>query len=247
MNESYDHTPLVNPTIPSVGGGFHQPDPPLGEVESDREPIASLATAIEGVLREPRRVLFQLTQPQQGRLVRDLVCVTLVSASIYGLVVGTFSGGEQLLAAPVKIAGGLLLSALICLPSLYIFSCLSGARARLGEMCGLLAAFLALMTILLIGFAPVAWVFSQSTASVAAMGALHLVFWFIATGFGLRLLERGFRHHGAQAGMMRIWTILFLLVALQMTTALRPLVGTAPTLLPATKQFFLAHWMEAFN
>ena len=69
----------------------------------------------------------------------------------------------------------------------------------------------------------------------------------ITTGFGLRLLERGFRHHGAKAGILRIWTMIFLLVALQMTTALRPLVGTAPTLLPATKQFFVAHWMESFK
>ena len=191
--------------------------------------------------------MYQLTQSQQGRLTRDLVLLTLVCSFIYGLVVGTFSGGEQLLAAPVKIAGGLLLSAVICLPSLYIFSCLSGASARLSEVGGLFAAFLALMTILLIGFAPVAWVFSQSTASVATMGALHLLFWFIATGFGLRLLERGFHHHGTQGGMMRIWTVIFLLVALQMTTALRPLVGTAPTLLPATKQFFVTHWMEAFQ
>jgi hypothetical protein len=46
---------------------------------------------------------------------------------------------------------------------------------------------------------------------------------------------------------MRIWTVIFLLVALQMTTTLRPIVGTAPTLLPTTKQFFVAHWIEAFQ
>jgi hypothetical protein len=65
----------------------------------------------------------------------------------------------------------------------------------------------------------------------------------ITTGFDLRLLERGFHHLGAQDGMMRIWTIMFLPATLQMTTALRQLVGTAPTLLPATKQFFIAHWI----
>jgi hypothetical protein len=247
MYESSNVPPLINSTIAGTGRGTRQPDPPLGEMENDRQPIASLFAAIEAVLREPRRVLYQLTQPQQGRLARDLVFVTLGASAIYGLVAGTFSGGEQLLAASVKITGGLFLSAAICLPSLYIFSCLGGGRARLSEVCGLLAAFLALMTILLIGFAPVAWVFSQSTASVAAMGALHLLFWFIATGFGLRLLERGFRYRGTQGGMMRIWTVLFLLVALQMTTALRPLVGTAPTFLPETKQFFVAHWMEVFK
>jgi hypothetical protein len=43
--------------------------------------------------------------------------------------------------------------------------------------------------------------------------------------------------------------ILFLLVMLQMTTALRPLVGTAPTLLPSAseKRFFIGHWLECLK
>jgi hypothetical protein len=59
----------------------------------------------------------------------------------------------------------------------------------------------------------------------------------ITTGFEFRLLERGFHHHGAQDGMMRIWTIIFLPANLQTTTALRWLVGTAPTLLPTKNGF----------
>src|ERR1700734_3720116 len=145
MNES-SQTPTIPPIMAAGGPETQQPDPPLGQVESDCQPIASLVMAVETVLRDPRRVLFQLTQPQQGRLRRDFMAITLISACIYGLVVGTFSGGRQLWAAPVKIAAGLVLSAVICLPSLCIFSCLSGARARLSEVCGLLAAFLALMT-----------------------------------------------------------------------------------------------------
>jgi hypothetical protein len=243
MNES-SQNPIAPPIMAAGSLGAQQPEPPLGQLESDRQPIVGLGASIEAVLRDPRRVLFQLTQERLGSLRLNFMAITLVSSCIYGLVVGAFSGGGQLLAAPVKIAAGLFLSAVICLPSLCIFACLSGARARLGEVCGLLAAFLALMTILLIGFAPVAWVFSQSTNSIAAMGALHLFFWLIATGFGLRLLSRGFHHFGARDGLMRVWTVIFLLVALQMTTALRPLVGTAPTLLPATKQFFVAHWAD---
>src|SRR5260370_41064186 len=108
---------------------------------------------------------------------------------------GTFCRGAQVWAAPVKIAGGLLFSALICLPSLYIFSCLGGSKARLVEVVGLVAGLLLLMTVLLIGFAPVAWVFSQSTESVAAMGALHLAFWLISTCFGIRFINAGFAQH----------------------------------------------------
>ena len=95
------------------------------------------------------------------------------------------------------------------------------------EINGLLAGLLMLMTILLIGFAPVAWIFSQSTESLAWMGALHLIFWFIATFFGLRFLQTGFSHSNARSlAGFNTWVAIFMLVALQMTTALRPILGT---------------------
>jgi hypothetical protein len=99
------------------------------------------------------------------------------------------------------------------------------------------------MTMLLIGFAPVAWLFSESTDSITWMGILHLTFWFIATFFGLRFLDNAFAHSRARTSAgLNTWIIIFVLVVLQMTTALRPLVGTSKTFLPTEKKFFLAHW-----
>jgi len=94
----------------------------------------------------------------------------------------------------------------------------------------------------------VAWIFSQSTESLAWMGTLHLIFWFIATIFGLRFLEAGFSHSNArsQAGFYT-WIVIFLLVAVQMTTALRPILGTSRTFLPTEKKFFLAHWSQCLK
>ena len=163
----------------------------------------------------------------------------------YGVIVGTFSNGTQLWAAPMKIVGGLLVSALICFPSLYIFTCLSGSQARLGEICGLMAGMLLLSSILLVGFGPVAWLFSQSTESITWMGALHLLFWFIAAGFGLRFLDGAFSHSQARSkASLNTWAVIFMLVVVQMTTALRPIVGTAATFLPREKKIFLAHWSD---
>lgn len=229
--------PVLPPAIPQPGD-----DP------AERVAITSTIAAIEAILRKPRRVIFQLRQPNPEKLIGAMLLIALVCSMIYGVIVGTFSGHDQLWAAPVKIAAGLLISALICLPSLYIFTCLSGSQARLIEVFGLLTGLLMLMTILLIGFAPVAWIFSQSTESLAWMGALHLIFWFIATLFGLRFLKAGFAHSNArsQAGF-NTWVIIFLLVALQMTTALRPILGTANTFLPTEKKFFLNHWGDCLK
>ena len=204
-------------------------------------------SAVESILRQPRRVMFQLREPGAGKVITALVLIAIVCSVVYGVVVGTFSGGTQLWAAPVKIAAGLVISAVICLPSLYIFSCLSGTQARLIEVVGMIAGLLALMTVLLIGFAPVAWVFSQSTESLAAMGALHLTFWCIATYFGVRFLSEGFAHLSGKPAGLRVWVTIFLLVMIQMSTALRPIVGKADTILPVEKKFFLKHWFEQFD
>ena len=225
------------------------PPPRLpGDDPAERVPITGIASAVESILRQPRRVMFQLRQPGGGRIIITMLFVAMLCALIYGVVVGTFSGGTQYWAAPVKIAGGLLIASMICLPSLYIFACLSGSQARLVEVFGLVAGLLMLMTTLLIGFAPVAWLFSESTNSVVWMGVLHLLFWLIATAFGLRFLGAGFAQTQAKSKLgLRVWAVIFVLVALQMTTALRPIVGTTDTLLPTEKKFFIRHWFDCLD
>ncbi len=67
----------------------------------------------------------------------------------------------------------------------------------------------------------------------------------ISWGFGLRFLQVGFSHLNAKSNVgFKVWTLIFLLIMLQMTAALRPILGTAPTLLPTEKKFFLSHWAD---
>jgi hypothetical protein len=220
---------------------------PPAEDPADQQPITSFAEAVESLLRQPRRLMHQLHQPGRGHIIAALLGLAVICALVYGVVVGTFSGDTQLWAAPVKTAAGLFFTAAICLPSLYIFACLGGSQARLIEVVGLLAGLLALMTVLLVGFAPVAWVFSQSTKSVGAMGALHLMFFLVATCFGLRFLLAGFSQLNTTSAGLSVWTLIFILVLLQMTTALRPFIGTADTFFPPEKKFFIAHWAECLR
>src|SRR5262245_37271089 len=134
--------PPIPPRIPYVSPPYTEPTPQLGENPEERAPISNAITAVEAILRQPRRVMYQLQQTGAGRLIGAMLFVSLLCSLIYGVVVGTFSMHSQLWAAPLKIAGGLLVSALICLPSLYIFTCLSGSRARLAEVFGLVCGLL---------------------------------------------------------------------------------------------------------
>lgn len=200
------------------------------------------------MLRHPTRIVQNLRSPDSRSLLGALAIISLFASGLYGIVVGTFSGGSQLWAAPIKIAGGLLLSGLICLPSLYIFGCLGGSQARFVEACGLVAGLLALMSILLLGFAPVAWIFSQSTDNPSSMGALHLIFWLIAMWFALGFLRHGFAQLGPHSTKaLNLWTAIFVVVMLQMTTTLRPILGKSDRFLAQEKKFFLGHWVDCLE
>jgi hypothetical protein len=203
---------------------------------------------IEALLKFPGRIIYELQNNWGADLSGWLVALALVGMAAYGLVVGSFSGGAQVWIAPAKLALGTLFSILICLPSLYIFAGLAGIDVRLRTVIGVLFAAVALSALLLIGFAPVAWIFSQSTDSIPFMGALHLILWVIAIGFGLRLLGAMGRLLAASTGgQMKLWNLIFILVCLQMTTTLRPIIGTSDRFLPGEKKFFLTHWFETMS
>jgi len=238
----------VPPQIPPTTAPTRPAHPALGEDPAERVPITNPIAAIEAILRQPRRLMYSLRQPGAGGLITGMLFVAVLCGLTYGVVVGSFSGHEQWWAAPVKLTVGLLVSMLICLPSLYIFASLSGSQARLTEMFGLVVGLVLLMTILLVGFAPVAWLFSQSTQSLAWMGALHLSFWAVSTIFGLRFLNAGFAQSNARSNAgLNTWIAIFVLVMLQMSAALRPLVGRADTFIPEEKKFFLTHWSDCLD
>jgi len=207
-----------------------------------------VGATLKALLKHPDQIVVQLQHDKKGRLITSLLFITIACLAGYGIVVGSFSGAEQLWAAPVKVTLGTFLSAFMCLPSLFIFSCFSGVDVKFSETRGLLYAMLTLNSILLIGFAPVAWIFSQSTESLVFMGTLHLVFWSVGIWYGLRILYHGLRDINAgNRGHLDVWGFIFVMVALQMSTALRPIVGTSETFLPVEKKFFLAHWADCMR
>ncbi|MCX8238470.1 MAG: hypothetical protein OSB05_06585 [Akkermansiaceae bacterium] len=89
-----------------------------------------------------------------------------------------------------------------------------------------MAGSLALIASLLLGFTQVLWVFSQSTTSETFFGFLVLATWLIALFFGTGFLLKMFAQTGTpQTAPLRIWIGIFLLVTLQISTSLRPLIG----------------------
>lgn len=201
---------------------------------------AGLPLLLEALLKSPRSLGKHLEEG--GRSATLFLIAMVASTLLFGLLLGTFSGGTQLWAAPVKVSLGILFSSIICFPSLYIFAALDGSTSSVMGSLRKLIAVTSLVGLLLISFAPVVWIFAQSTDEITVVGSIVITIWIIAVLFGVRLLKRLIVDTDTPKAHLSIWGFIFLLVTLQMSTALRPIIGTSETLLPTEKRFFLEHW-----
>ncbi|HEX6862158.1 MAG TPA: hypothetical protein VF414_05035 [Thermoanaerobaculia bacterium] len=172
----------------------------------------------------------------------------LVGFLLYGAVAGLFQGGSQILVSAFKapIIVGLALA--LCLPSLYVFSALSGARWSKRQLAATVSGFAATLGLLLAALLPIAWLFSVSSRYLASAVWVHVLMWGISLTFGWRFLGRALRESGAGGGMV-LWLFLFGFVSLQVATFVRPVLwrGADQPLFQQGKMFFLEHFGEVLD
>jgi hypothetical protein len=242
VNPSVNPLPPAPGTVPAADANGFWKD--AGRLD----PSLSFQAVMEALLKRPARVVREIIEGSAGRMACRLLGIAGGCLLIYGFIMGTFSGGQQLWVVPIKIAAGGLLSALICLPSLYIFSCVAGGQVTLKVATGLLAAMLALTGLLLVGLAPIAWLFSQATKTTIFMGWLHLLFWLVTLRFGLRLLMKTADAVGlVSKWVLAFWGLIFVLVSLQIATNLRPIIGPFSGFAYPDKMFFVEHWWQSMK
>ncbi len=240
------------PKLPTDQQATHYQSPPIHDPGSDPDyrPLeeTGFSHVLNHLLKKPLSVIYEINHGKRSPI-PALLIIMLVCLGIFGLVLGMFSAGTQLWAAPVKVIGGVLFSGLICLPSLYIFGALGGMNARVQDIAGLMLTFLSVTALLLVGFAPVVWLFSTSSNSIVFFGFLSLGIWIICLIFGLRVIARASRSMGGRHGIhLKVWATIFMLVTLQMTTTLRPIIGKSDKFLNLEeKRFFILHWYEVMH
>lgn len=237
----YKKTGLQPPSLPVQGltgsASGNVEEPPLG-------PNPGLRELFDALLRSPQHLAEGFETTNFKNVFFKLLGIAIVSLLTFGFVLGCFSRNDQLWAAPVKVLGGMLFAALICFPSLYVFSTLAGARFSPKSMLLSLTGAVALGGMLLLGLAPALWIFVESTSSFGFMGFLCVLSWVVSLFFALGFIKSCTRSAGAVShGPVLVWSMLFVLVTLQLSTTLRPLLGESEQFLQlGEKRFFLEHW-----
>ncbi len=221
------------------------PQEELGEVEG-------FLGWLKALLMKPGSVAANLLNEKGPTGTTVFFFVFIICHLVYGLTMGLFSGESQLFWVPVKVLAGTVLGAILCYPSLFIFSCLSGADVSPGKVLSMLVGGLAMCSLLLVGFLPVSFIFTFSVKSVSFMGMVHLGVWLVSIFFACRYIRQGLLQGvpGANS-FLYIWNLVLIVTLLQMSTTLRPLLGPADKDTPVItteKKFFLLHWADsAFN
>ncbi|MBT7853273.1 MAG: hypothetical protein HN675_08125 [Opitutae bacterium] len=238
--------PPVNPGPPPVKQ-VAVPQPAIEEPEELGE-IQGIFGWVKALLKKPDAVAGNLLDKTGPNGTGVFLGVLLLCHLIYGVILGLFSGDTQLYLVPVKFLGGTILGALICYPSLFIFACLSGADVTPGKVFSMLISGFAMCSLLLVGFLPVSFIFTFSVKTVAFMGVVHLGVWFISMCFACRFIRQGLLRGVPRANsFLYIWNVVLIVTLLQMSTTLRPMLGSmnedTPTI-TTEKKFFLLHWAE---
>ncbi|HTU99622.1 MAG TPA: hypothetical protein VMF13_03725 [Luteitalea sp.] len=181
-----------------------------------------------------------------------LAAGALLAFVVYGLVAGSFQGLSQMMVAAWKAPVIVVLSALLCAPSLFVFGSLLGASLTPRTLFTVLVGFCAFLGVLLIGLVPIVWLFSASSRSLVFVTWLHVLLWLAAVMLAGRYLRTVLAEAGGR-GVIVPWLLLFTVVSFQVVTLLRPvlwrdasepLLGSRTEKLSFFEHFGRTHWFD---
>lgn len=164
-----------------------------------------------------------------GARIAGSLAAGAAGTALFFFAAGFFAGWRVALFDAAKGAGVALFAFALCLPSLYVFSCVGGAKLRTGQIAALGAACLATAGLLLAALAPVLWLFAVSTSSAGFMTFLAVFLAVPALWFAVRPANGMKRTGGLRAvGGIRVWLAVLAVVAMQTVTLLRPMLSEPP-------------------
>ena len=250
--------PFPAPTAPTT------PAPvPAAPAEPAPAPAAAPGTLSE-LLKAPDR--YALGIVGGGDLVPRIaaaLAAAAAGAALFFFASGFFADWQTALLDAAKGAGIALFAFALCLPSLYVFSCVSGATLRAGQIVAAGAACLATAGLLLAALAPVLWLFAVSSSSPGFVTALAVLLAAPAAWFAVRPALGLMRAGGVRSTAgLRLWLAVLAVVALQTVTLLRPMLApSAPSGKDAEgapaarktahsapeKMFFLEHFVRTLD
>jgi hypothetical protein len=190
---------------------------------------------VETILRD-RHGFFE--EIREGIGVHEKTRAMMVSSTaflaVYGAVLGSTHSLLQALSSATKLPLLFLITLIICVPALYVFSVLFGSRQQLKQSIALVLSAITVTAVILLSLAPITFFFMLTTDGYQFFKLLNVLFFTIAGSLGMVFLSQGMQLVATSDDQERlkvrglvlyVWIALYAFVGSQMAWTLRPFVG----------------------
>jgi hypothetical protein len=149
---------------------------------------------IERILRDRQGIWQQIIAERDlGRLTRQLLTSSVVSLAIYGAVLGASNSWAQAASSFIKLPVLFLATLAICLPTLYLFNLVFGARLSVMQALTLIMVCITVTAVLTLAFAPISLFFLITAPNYAFFKLLNVAILALSALVGLRFLTNGMK------------------------------------------------------
>lgn len=164
----------------------------------------------------------------------SLLISSSVFFAIYGAIIGSFGGWLQMFVSAIKLPALYLLTMIICLPTLYFFDVIAGSKRTFGQYLALLLSSMAIISVLLFGFAPITLFFRLSINDYHFFILLNVVILAITGLIGInffyktmtmKLIKEQLLDNKQRFLVIKSWLCLYGFVGSQLGWTLRPFFG----------------------
>jgi hypothetical protein len=190
---------------------------------------------VETILRDRHQFFEEIREGiSLEEKTRAMLVSTTAFMAVYGAVLGSTHSLLQAVSSALKLPILFLITLLICIPALYIFSVLFGSRQRLRQSIALVMSAITVTAVLLLSFAPITFFFMLTTSGYQFFKLLNVLFFVIAGGLGMAFLSQGMqvvstsdKQEGTKMRglVLYVWIVLYAFVGSQMAWTLRPFIG----------------------
>jgi hypothetical protein len=149
---------------------------------------------IERILRDRAGIWDQIIGERDlPKLILRMLLTSAISLAAYGAVLGASNSWLQALVSTAKLPLLFLVTLAICLPTLYLFNLVFGARLSVLQACALIMVAITVTAVLTFGFAPISLFFLITARSYEFFKLLNIGILALTALIGLRFLISGMR------------------------------------------------------
>jgi hypothetical protein len=149
---------------------------------------------VERILRDRAGIWDQIISERDlPKLIMRMLLTSVISLAAYGAVLGASNSWLQALVSTIKLPLLFLITLAICLPTLYLFNLVFGARLSVLQTCALIMVAITVTAVLTFAFAPISLFFLITARSYAFFKLLNVAILVLTALVGLRFLISGMR------------------------------------------------------